>query len=406
MEKNGRRGNKRWLYSSVIFILLAGYIFHGLTRSIDIPSSARTVVADNSASMGSSLAWPTASQSAVKVLGSTTQETHNKQTPVPIASVAKVITALTVLEKYPLKPGEQGPTITLTDADVALYNNYAAQDGSVMKVVAGEKITEYQMLQAIMLPSANNVADSLAIWAYGSLPSYAVAANDYLVRNGLSATHAGSDASGLSPSSTSTAKDISRLGELAMRNPVLTEIASQKTATNIPVVGTINNVNFLLGESGIVGIKTGNSDQAGGAFLGASKKIINGSPVTIVTAVLTSNSLYSAMKESLNLTDSAQNNFRDVVAANQSIPVGGYTLPWGGTARVIPRSDLVLQTWSGAKPNTVLLLRAIDSNTKKSQNVGSLTVSKSGINNQRSVPVYLESDIPEPSIWWRLTHPF
>ncbi|HQJ38148.1 MAG TPA: D-alanyl-D-alanine carboxypeptidase, partial [Bacillota bacterium] len=41
------------------------------------------------------------------------------QSPIPIASVAKIMTAYMVLKAYPLQPGEEGPSLTITDEDVA-----------------------------------------------------------------------------------------------------------------------------------------------------------------------------------------------------------------------------------------------------------------------------------------------
>ncbi len=60
----------------------------------------------------------------------------------PIASVAKVMTAYAVLKQKPLSAGQQGPMITITAADVAIYNDYVAKDGSVAKVEQGEQISE------------------------------------------------------------------------------------------------------------------------------------------------------------------------------------------------------------------------------------------------------------------------
>ncbi|MDB5181947.1 MAG: peptidase D-alanyl-D-alanine carboxypeptidase 1, D-alanyl-D-alanine carboxypeptidase, partial [Candidatus Saccharibacteria bacterium] len=107
--------------------------------------------------------WPTVGQAAFGADGYGLLATHNEQKPAPTASVTKVITALSVLEKMPLKKGDSGPMITLTDKDVAIYNKYVAKDGAVVPVTAGEKISEYQALQAMMLPSANNIADTTAI---------------------------------------------------------------------------------------------------------------------------------------------------------------------------------------------------------------------------------------------------
>ena len=63
-------------------------------------------------------------------------------------------------------------------------------------MIAGTSLTQREMLEALLLPSANNVADALAIWAYGSLAGYKSAAQEYLKQHGLTQTTVGSDASG------------------------------------------------------------------------------------------------------------------------------------------------------------------------------------------------------------------
>ena len=176
-----------------------------------------------------------------------------------MASEAKLITALAVLKKYPLALNQAGPAITLGPSDVAIYDKYQSENGSDLVVVNGEKLTEYQMLQAMLLPSADNIADSLAIWAFGSLTDYTVFANQYVKSQGLSETTVGSDASGFDPSSMTTAANLVNIGQLVMTNPVLASIVGQPTATGFPVVGTIKNVNLVLGKDNIIGIKTGNT---------------------------------------------------------------------------------------------------------------------------------------------------
>lgn len=84
----------------------------------------------------------------------------NKPQRVPIASLAKVITVLAVLKESPLEPGQQGPMITLDEQDVALVSEYAQKSGSTVPVIAGEQISQYQMMQAILMPSSNNMSDA------------------------------------------------------------------------------------------------------------------------------------------------------------------------------------------------------------------------------------------------------
>lgn len=403
MNKHKKRGNHQpfWIISSCLLIIayLAWAVLRPLPLLQPVPATRQFSVN----SSPSKLTWPNTGQAAVAILGSSILETHGTQSPVPIASTAKVITALTVLDKKPLKTGEQGPTITLNDADVAFYNSYAANEGSLVPVVAGEQITEYQMLQAIMLPSANNIADSLAVWAFGSLTAYTMAANSYAAAHGMPNTHIGTDASGFSPTTTSTARDLSHLGMLAMNKPALAAIVGQETATGIPQTTLVKNVNSLLGTNNIVGVKTGNTDEAGGVFISASRVIIGGQPLTIVTTVVGSPTLFVALKDSLGLIRSAQSNFSAVTLARQGDVVGRYYLPWGGSMAAVASKNLSAHAWNGSGTEATIQLRPIAVTGQRGQNVGAITPKMSGAGPPASVD--LRTSPTTPSFLWRLSHP-
>ena len=72
------------------------------------------------------------------------------------------MTAYLVLRDHPLRLGQDGPTITLTDSDVADTDRRRRQQESVVPIAAGEQLTERQALEALLLPSANNIAAVLA----------------------------------------------------------------------------------------------------------------------------------------------------------------------------------------------------------------------------------------------------
>jgi D-alanyl-D-alanine carboxypeptidase (penicillin-binding protein 5/6) len=332
-------------------------------------------------------------------------ETHGAQAPAAIASTAKIITALTVLNAKPLVLGEQGPAITLSASDAALYDSYVAQGGSVVRVNAGEQISEYQMLQAMLLPSANNIADSLAVWAFGSLPDYAAAANSYLAQAGLTHTHVGTDASGFAPSTTGTAGDLARLGELAMQDPALAQIAGQTTANGIPVVDSVKNVNFLLGTDNIIGIKTGNTDQAGGVFVSAARATVNGKPVTIVTSLVGAPTLFQALKDSLPLIQSAQANFKPATVITKDSIAGRYQQPWGGSVIAVAAKNLTVNTWNGTTVSSTIQLQPVPASAQAGQTAGTATTPKSALYDQQSVPIKLQTAPTKPSAWWRLIHP-
>jgi D-alanyl-D-alanine carboxypeptidase (penicillin-binding protein 5/6) len=406
MEHTGRSWGRWWLAALLIIIAAGCYTTWALKRSLPALAALPAAGSVTVRAPSGTLAWPAAGQAAVAIAGTPILETHGAQTAVPTASTAKLITALSVLKQKPLAPGQQGPTITLTDRDVALFNSYNAQGGSVVPVRAGEQISEYQALQALMLPSANNIADSLAIWAFGSLDNYARFANGYAGSLGLKSTRIGSDASGLAPDTVSSAQDLVKLGETAMADPVLASIVGQQTATGLPVVNTVKNVNFLLGTHDIVGVITGNSDEAGGVFVGAAHVTVNGKQATIVTAVTGSSTLFTAMKDSLNLITSAQANFKPVTIVRQNAVVGSYKVPWGGTIPAVAVDDLSVSGWAGSKVLYETSLGPVAGTAAAGQTAGSVTVPESAVTKQKSVAVKLQKSPGTPSAWWRLTHPF
>jgi serine-type D-Ala-D-Ala carboxypeptidase (penicillin-binding protein 5/6) len=230
-----------------------------------------------------STVWPADGQAAVQI-GQSQVRAGPNQHPAAIASVTKVMTAYLVLRDHPLRPGQNGPKITLTDADVADTDRRRRQQESVVSIAAGEQLTELQALQALLLPSANNIAAVLARWDAGS-PDRFVARMNATARS-LGMTHTRyTDASGYDDATVSTAADQVRLVDRAMRLPVFANIVATPSAT-LPVAGTVHNTNTLLGHKGFVGVKTGSTAAAGGCFAFQAIRWIDGKRATITGVVL------------------------------------------------------------------------------------------------------------------------
>jgi serine-type D-Ala-D-Ala carboxypeptidase (penicillin-binding protein 5/6) len=230
-----------------------------------------------------STVWPADGQAAVQIGQSRVQAGPN-QHAAPIASVAKVMTAYLVLRDHPLRLGQDGPTITLTDADVADTDRRRRQEESVVSIAAGEQLTEVQALQALLLPSANNIAAVLARWDAGSEERFVVRMNATARSLGMTHTRY-TDPSGYDDATVSTAADQVRLVERAMRLPVFADIVATPSAM-LPVAGTVHNTNILLGHDGFVGVKTGSDAAAGGCFAFRAIRWIDGKRTTITGVVL------------------------------------------------------------------------------------------------------------------------
>jgi D-alanyl-D-alanine carboxypeptidase (penicillin-binding protein 5/6) len=231
-----------------------------------------------------STVWPALGQAAF-VLGKQSQiQAGPNQHAAPIASVAKVMTAYVVLRDHPLQLGQDGPTIRLTDVDVADTDRRRDRQESVVSISPGERLSERQALQALLLPSANNIAAVLARWDAGSAEGFVARMNATARSLGMTHTRY-TDPSGYDDATVSTAADQVRIVDRAMRLPVFASIVATASAT-LPVAGTVHNTDTLLGHNGFVGVKTGSDDAAGGCFAFRAIRWIDGKQTTITGVVL------------------------------------------------------------------------------------------------------------------------
>jgi serine-type D-Ala-D-Ala carboxypeptidase (penicillin-binding protein 5/6) len=273
-----------------LLVVIAGIVALGHQWLASSSSTAESPVdvprSEHRGALGEALpstVWPADGQAAVQIGQSQVQAGPN-QHAAAIASVAKVMTAYLVLLDHPLRPGEDGPTITLTDADVADTDRRREQDESVVPIAAGEQLTELQALQALLLPSANNIAAVLARWDAGSVDRFLGRMNATARSLGMTHTRY-TDPSGYDDATVSTAADQVRIVVRAMRLPVFASIVATPSAT-LPVAGTVHNTNTLLGHDGFVGVKTGSIAAAGSCFAFRAIRWIDGKRTTITGVVL------------------------------------------------------------------------------------------------------------------------
>ncbi|WP_375476683.1 D-alanyl-D-alanine carboxypeptidase family protein [uncultured Jatrophihabitans sp.] len=227
--------------------------------------------------------WPAHGQAAY-VLGGGHLRTSPGQHAVPIASVAKVMTAYLVLRAHPIAAGRSGFVLTIRARDVRDLRRRTARGESVVVVRAGERLTERQALAALLLPSANNVAILLARRVSGTVSAFVRAMNR--AARALRMRHTVyTDPSGFDPATRSTAADQLRLAQAALRDRFFRVMVSRRQA-RIPVVGRVRNRDTLLHHDGFVGVKTGSMSASGGCFVFRSHRIVAGRRVDLVGVVL------------------------------------------------------------------------------------------------------------------------
>jgi serine-type D-Ala-D-Ala carboxypeptidase (penicillin-binding protein 5/6) len=294
--RNPARRMSRMLLAGTLAVLAAAALVVSWLGDDAPRSAASSTGAEPSTpaeSASAAIGWPVDGVSAAQVGGRLLQGPGARRA-VPIASVAKVMTAYVVLRDHPLSAGASGPQIVVTPSEAAAYPAQVRAGESVVRVLPGEVLTEREALEALLLPSADNIAWILARWDAGSLGAFVDRMNAAARGLGMTSTTY-TDPSGLASSTTSSAADQVRLGVAAMGQPALAQIVAMSSAV-IPVVGPVENLNRLLGVDGIVGLKTGSTSAAGGCVLlaarSAGRLIVAavfgqpGSPSTILPAAL------------------------------------------------------------------------------------------------------------------------
>jgi D-alanyl-D-alanine carboxypeptidase (penicillin-binding protein 5/6) len=332
--------------AGVLVLLLVGFLaFNEFLRPI--PAVAATPgIPSATTTTGTvpTLPWPSVGSAAVGTSGLGLIANSGNEAPVPAASVAKVMTALLILEDKPLKRNDQGPAILITDADVQVYQSDKAQEQSVVEVRAGEQLTEFQALQGLLIPSGNNLAFTLANWDAGSVAAFVVKMNKRGKALGMSHTTF-ADPAGALAQTVSTPSDLVVLGMVAMKQEVLAQIVATSD-TKLPFAGTVYNVDYALGQSGIIGIKTG-SGLNGASFLFAASATVSGFTITMYGCVMGQPTLDAAFAAAKALIAAMQPQLKVARVLSKYVAVGSYEPPWGGHSDLLSTANVDLVEWPG-----------------------------------------------------------
>lgn len=263
----------------------------------------------------------------------------------PMASIAKLVFALVLLEERPLAQGEQGPAITLDDDDLRHLADGRRERASVLPVQAGDVLSQRQLLEAAMLMSASNATMTLADWAFGSHDGYLAAAERWLDARGLDGIEV-ADASGLSARGVATAADLLEVMDAVDDEPTLLEVTGME-ATTLPRVGRVENSNEALGAAGIDSGKTGSLIAHGRTVLAGATRTIDGTSVRIHVALLGIAPGVDRGAATAALVDSIATNLQRLPVLSSGAVVGWYDLPWSEPIALETMTAVRLLHWRG-----------------------------------------------------------
>jgi D-alanyl-D-alanine carboxypeptidase (penicillin-binding protein 5/6) len=347
-------------------------------------------------------AWPSEGEATVAVEGVGSLGSTGGQKPVPIASVAKVMTAYLTLQQFPLAPGEEGFKVRITPSQVDEEHQRVALDQSTVEVRAGETLSERQLLEALMLPSANNIAALLADHDAGGIAAFVKKMNRTAKELGMSQTTY-TDPSGFEESTVSTASDQVKLAREAMQDPTFAQIVAKPSA-QLPVVGRVLNYNELVGHDGYVGIKTGSDEAAGGCLLFAKRVTVGGRTFTVLGAIFGQHDgelVDAALAGADRLADSVAAGVKERVAVPAGTKVMTLENADGDTVAVKTGRPLREIGWPGLRTAVHLSIGPARQSADKGERWGTLMVRGTSV---ARAPVVAAASLGEPSLGWRLRH--
>ena len=352
------------------------------------------------------LPWPTEGQGAVEVEGVGSMGLYGPQKPAPIASVTKTMTAYVILRDHPLKGSQKGPEIEI---DKKAADQGKAAHESTAAVQEGQTYTEKELLELLMIPSANNVARLLARWDAGSEAAFVEKMNAAAKDLGMTQSTY-TDPSGLLDSTVSTPQDQLKLAKAVMQYDVFREIVNMPNVTVDGIPGRIENNNNILLEDGVSGIKTGSSTPAGGNLLWSANTVVDGKNRRILGIVmgakdakLLNDKLQLAIDNSLKIIQQAQKDVTSAAVVRKGQVLGYIDDGLGGRTPVVATKELKAIGWPGLRVKLELTDggKAVPRSGKAGDVVGQVSIG-TGVG-KVSAPVALQADLVEPGFDKKLT---
>ena len=285
----------------------------------------------------------------------------------PIASTTKLMTAYLALQR--LKPRQK--------LRVPRYNADDAE--SLLGLRVGEKMSVRDLLYALILQSANDAAETLAVGVSGSVPAFVTQMNAAAQSLGLTETHYATPVGLDTPGNHSSAHDLVALTSILLKNKLFANAADSASA-NLKTGDEPRHIvtrNLLLNSTPFVtGVKTGHTLDAGYVLVGSGKQ----HGTTLVSAVLGTPNEAARDADTLALLKYGFAQYKPQLPVKKGTEIASPKLSWRGdhlaldAARAVP-----VDVRAGQKVATsVRAPSEVDGPIQRGQKLGSVSVTVDG----------------------------
>ncbi|HHW43269.1 MAG TPA: D-alanyl-D-alanine carboxypeptidase [Desulfotomaculum sp.] len=270
------------------------------------------------------------------------KEGHRPMYP---ASTTKMLTAIIALEKSRL------------DEMVTVPREATLVDGSAIGLQEGEKLTMEDLLYALLLPSANDAAVTIACHIAGSVPAFADLMNEKAREIGARESHFVNSSGLHDPQHYVTAYDLALIARYAMNNPTFRTIVSTSMreikrpladrSKGVPQEHLWNINRLLHRYEGVTGVKTGYTSEAGSCLVGSAAR--NGRELLAVVLHSQGMAVYN---DAAALLDYGFSGFKPVQLVRGGQPVSSFTVKYGATTvQALAGGDFYLDFPVGEQPS-------------------------------------------------------
>lgn len=402
-----RRRRAPWLLAVLAVLALSVSFLVQATRSVPTASfSSDRLAAVTIPGAAPSIPWPSAGESAMSIPATGTLISSGAEAAAPIASLTKVMTGYIVLRDHPIAANAQGPAIVMTADDQQDSANDALVNATSIPVVTGQSFTERQLLDGLIVHSANDFADSLARYDAGSISAFVAKMNATAAVLGMTQTHY-TDPSGIDSGDVSTASDQLRLADQAMALPAFAAVAAQPAVT-FAGVGILANYLPAVGTDGVVGVKSGFTQAAMGCVVVAAERTVQGRPTLFLAAVTGQQGGYdpirTAQAQAIAIIDAAAPAVVSTTVLHRGQAVGEVNAPWSSEVHGVEAAGgLTILGWPGDTVHFTVQPDDLGRSLRAGAQVGMLVVTDTS--RVTSVPIRITSAVTGPTWHWRFTRP-
>ena len=313
----------------------------------------------------------------------------NANAPMYPASTTKIMTALLALEHLNLED------------KITVPEDMGLADGSAMYLLPGEVFTVRELLDGLLVKSANDAAVLLARTISGDIQSFATLMNQRAKDIGCTNTSFVNPNGLHDPSHTISAHDMALIAREAMKNATFRELVSQVNVTldetpKTPEKRYFRNTNrFLWSTSKIIynneyipikyevvdGIKTGYTEEAGNCLVSSGEK----NDIRVISVVFKASG-YDVYRDSRLLLDYGFDNFEKKTLIKKDTVLGSQPINYSsqGSLEYGTKEDFVVPYLKSSLPvyNTKIMLNDLKLPISKGDIVGKLVISNDKSTNE------------------------